>query len=803
MDDLKVETARDFVAGERVSAALNAARAGAWRLKVREDQVEWEPPLDQVLRESMRAFTGSEESFLSCIHPDDIDMVRDVIQAAKETGGEFECEFRLALHNRGRWMQMRGKSNNDDLANPEVSGIGFEVTQRRNSDFRFEAFYELSTALNRVTDAAEVFESAIDAIMKILSADRASILLFDEDGILRFRAWRNLSTNYRDQVEGHTPWSKETKRPDPITISVVSEETLGPLASTIAEEGIQSLAFVPLCCENGLLGKFMVYFDHPREFTPMEIGVAETIAGHVSYAIERQASDQARARLASIVQNSDDAIISKSLEGKILSWNDAAERIFGYSAEEAVGRHISLIVPEDRLDEENGILARLGAGERIDHFETVRRTKSGRSVLVSITVSPIRDSLGRIVGASKISRDIRDIRRSKEVLEALLRIGARFSSTLDPDILLDMLLEEAGQLVGATSGSAGYFTGDALQASVHYDNGKTERDTFPWMSRSELAEGEPNADEVCCRLLERFGQTEPERSVLTPILDSRGTLLGAFCLIGKGDGSPFEAVDRQLLGAIANAVSPALQNALAYRTQQETEQRLKEADNRKNEFLATLAHELRNPLAPIQTSVNLLQLKKSESHETMVATSVIERQVKQMARLIDDLMDVSRITQGRIQIHREKVQLNAILQESIDNARPLMEKQGHRFTWELGEDMIVDGDPVRLVQIFGNLLNNAAKYTEPGGEVHLRTRRDGDTVSVEVRDTGIGIPPGNLPNIFEMFAQETPALSRSQGGLGIGLWLVQRLAELHGGSIRAYSAGPGKGSTFTLSLPTA
>ena len=257
----------------------------------------------------------------------------------------------------------------------------------------------------------------------------------------------------------------------------------------------------------------------------------------------------------------------------------------------------------------------------------------------------------------------------------------------------------------------------------------------------------------------------------------------------------------------------------------EAEAALKEADRRKNEFLATLAHELRNPLAPVRNAVEILRMKGPDIQELHWARDIIDRQTQAMARLIDDLMDISRINQGKIELKREQVELAKIVQGAVETSRPLIESMGHELTVTLPPGtVIVDADLTRLAQVFLNLLNNAAKYTERGGRIELvarvewrvtsgepenpsslatrHTTHDTPVVVVSVTDTGIGIPADKLPTIFEMFSQVEGALSRSQGGLGIGLCLVKRLVEMHGGSVEARSGGLGQGSEFVVRLPT-
>jgi two-component system CheB/CheR fusion protein len=232
------------------------------------------------------------------------------------------------------------------------------------------------------------------------------------------------------------------------------------------------------------------------------------------------------------------------------------------------------------------------------------------------------------------------------------------------------------------------------------------------------------------------------------------------------------------------------------------ERALAEADRRKDEFLAMLAHELRNPLAPIRNAVHVLRRSDGPEDRIEWARDVIERQVEHLARLIDDLLDVSRITQGRITLRKEKVELMTIVARAIETSRPLVEARKHELSVSLPQAPVqLECDPTRLVQVLSNLLDNAAKYTEEGGQIWLIAENAWEEVVIRVKDTGVGIPAELLPCVFDLFKQADRSLARSQGGLGIGLTLVRRLVELHGGRVEAASAGPGRGSEFAIRIP--
>jgi signal transduction histidine kinase len=244
----------------------------------------------------------------------------------------------------------------------------------------------------------------------------------------------------------------------------------------------------------------------------------------------------------------------------------------------------------------------------------------------------------------------------------------------------------------------------------------------------------------------------------------------------------------------------ALQGEVAERTR--AEQALKEADRHKDEFLAMLAHELRNPLAPIRNAVHLMKMKALEDPQLKLSRDIIERQLIQLSRLVDDLLDVSRITRGKINLTRQRVELGELVARAVETVTPVIEARGHTLDVELpNPSLAIYGDPMRLTQALGNVLGNAAKYTDGGGHITLRAQRRRRDVEISVRDTGIGIPPEVLPCIFDLFTQVDQRSGRPQGGLGIGLALVRQLVEMHGGAVTAASEGPGKGSEFVIRLP--
>lgn len=321
----------------------------------------------------------------------------------------------------------------------DISGLKDLESASTNRAEEQASLYRFTDLLYRASQVDQVFDAALDAIFAGLKCNRASILLFDDAGVMQFVASRGLSQQYRTAVTGHTPWKPGERDAHPITIEDFEQtDESQSLKAIIRGEGLRALAFIPIAANGGVIGKFMVYHDKAHLFTDAEMLHALTIARQLGFAIERQrareyrtGAEGVRNLLSAIVANSDDAIISKDLSGIISSWNKGAERLFGYTPDEIIGRSVLTLIPTDLHHEEPGIIARISRGERIEHFETVRRRKDGSQFFVSLTVSPVKDASGAIIGASKIARDITERRRAEEQRNLLLNeLNHRVKNTL-------------------------------------------------------------------------------------------------------------------------------------------------------------------------------------------------------------------------------------------------------------------------------------------------------------------------------------------------------------------------------------
>jgi PAS domain S-box-containing protein len=536
------------------------------------------------------------------------------------------------------------------------------------------------------------------------------------------------------------------------------------------------------------------------------------------------------ALLAAIVDSSNDAIVSKTLEGRILSWNAGAARIFGYTAAEAIGQSITIIIPPELQEEEKRIIAKVRGGERIDHFDTTRITKDGRRIPISLTVSPVRDSRGVIIGASKVARDISE---RKDAERALLESERRL--TVEADALarlnewstqlwrsrslaegLDEMLTAVIELLGADKGIVQLLDAEDSTLSVVAQRG-FEPEFLDFFRAVSVSEGSAWGRALRFKhriVIEDVGTDssfEPYRAVAriadfrsvvsTPLLSAEGALLGTvsthFRLIHRPSTQELRRLDLYLRQACDFIQRCKLEQIL-----QQNEEALRDADRRKDEFLALLAHELRNPLAPIRYTLAANRKPGRTPEQQKRAEEVIERQVTHMTRLLDDLLDVSRITRSTLELKKSPNELTLVVGSAIETARPILDAKHHALSVDLPKHAVrLEADLVRLAQVFSNLLINAAKYTDPGGQIHLRAAQEGNEVVVAIRDNGIGISADMMPRLFTMFSQAQAALGRAEGGLGIGLSLVRGLVTLHGGRVEARSDGPGKGSEFIVRLP--
>ena len=633
--------------------------------------------------------------------------------------------------------------------------------------------------------------------------------------------------------------------------------------------------------------------------------------------------------LAAIVASSDDAIIAKNLNGIIQSCNPAAERLFGYRSSELIGRSVRILIPPDRQAEEDEILARIGRGDRVDHFETVRLTKDGRPIDISLTVSPVRDSSGTIIGVSKVARDITERKRAAAALAAQLEwfrvtlasIGDGIIAA-DPEGRVSYMNGVAERLTGWRSDEA---RGKPLADVFHILNEDTRQrveNPASVVIRSGRIVGLANHTV----LIARDGTERPIADSAAPILEDRGQILGVVLVFRDfteqrraeealaeqrewfettlesiGDAviatdvrgrvvfmNPvaehltgwrmddardracadiFNVVNEQTLRTVENPVTRVLQDGavvglanhtlliaadgttrpiddsgapirnrdgrivgvvlvfrdVSDRRRGETEreaaaserERLlgaeraaraeaERANRLKDDFVAMVSHELRTPLNAILGWTELMQKQPDNRELAGRGLDIVVRNTKLQTQLISDLLDISRIVSGKLQLEIQSVDLPSVIEAAIETVEPAAHAKGIQIGRQLAADTgPMAGDPARLQQVVWNLLSNAVKFTPAGGQIRVVLRAIGAHAQIVVEDNGVGIPAEFLPHVFDRFQQADVSRARRFGGLGLGLSIVKNLVQFHGGTVKAESEGEDRGARFTIALPLA
>jgi PAS domain S-box-containing protein len=468
----------------------------------------------------------------------------------------------------------------------------------------------------------------------------------------------------------------------------------------------------------------------------------------------------------------DYAIFILDPQGYVATWNAGAERMKGYKAEDIIGQHFSVFYPQEMLD--RGWPAHeLKTARAEGRFEDEgwRLRKDGSRFWANVVITALRDASGELIGFSKITRDLterrrheEDIRHSEEQFRLMVEAVQDYAIfMLDPDGRVASWNEGAQRIKG-------YRPSEII--GQHFSRFyPAERVAAGWPEHElQMARAYGHFEDEGWRL-RKDGSRFWANVVITAVHDPSGTLRG------------FAKVTRDL-------------------TEKQRIETLEAEGQRISEFLAMLGHELRNPLAPIRNAVAVMGAKGTADPTTAWARQVIERQVGYLSRLVDDLLDVGRITSGKITLQREPLDLTAVVSRALESARPMHDQRHQVVDVDLGSGPLpVDGDAARLMQVVINLLTNAAKYTPEGGHVWVRLWREGGEAVLSVRDDGVGMSAELVPRVFDVFVQGDRSLERAEGGLGIGLTLVERLLKLHGGTVEAHSAGAGEGSEFVVRLP--
>lgn len=514
--------------------------------------------------------------------------------------------------------------------------------------------------------------------------------------------------------------------------------------------------------------------------------------------------DEKRAMLAAIIESSEDAIISKNLDGGITSWNRAAERMFGYTEQEALGQLIYIIIPQDRHEEEAMIISNLRNGSRVEHFETVRKSKTGKLIHVAITVSPIINGKGEIIGASKIARDITQQKQHEERLQLMHAIGKVISAQLDVSTILQKVTDATTLIAGASFGAFFYnktdskgeaYTLYALSGAKREDFDKfgTPRNTAVFKTTFE-GEGIVRSDDITKD--PRYGKNAPHKGMpdghlpvvsylAVPVVSQTGLPIGGL-LFGHPEAGVFNEEHETLVASIASQAAIALDNAKLY-------EEVNMLSNKKDTFIGFASHELKTPLTTIKGYIQLAEASE------IPAKDILPKISKQLARLegiIADLLDISKIQAGKLDLHFNRTSLQEILNESIESVDFI----DHVIELDHPtQDIELFADQQKITQVLVNLLTNAVKYSAPETCINVSALIMGDEVQISVSDQGEGISKEHLKNIFNQYYRVSMG-KKTPKGMGLGLYISKEIMEGHLGKIWAESE-VGKGSVFHIRFP--
>jgi PAS domain S-box-containing protein len=622
---------------------------------------------------------------------------------------------------------------------------------------------------------AGIARSLADVLLNTLSLDLVYLRLASRPGT---------STEVVRTGQRHAPLDVEQARAL-VDQAIVSDAPSSAVAFPSLEGGRLHLAVTRFGIgeEHGILvaGSRSANFPTERDRLLLGVGANQTAIVLQRRRAEDQTHEQ-RERLLVTLASIGDAVLTTDTAGAVTFMNPVAEALTGWPLDQALGQPLEIVFEiideETRQPAENPVGRVLQEGKVVglaNHTILVAKDRSERPI--DDSAAAIRGKGGEIVGCVLVFRDMSEKKRAEAKLrqagEQAREAEAQFRAMADNIPQLSWMASANGSVFWFnrrwyeyTGATFEQMKGDGWHAVVASDELPRVLQSYA----SSINSGQPWEDTFA--LKRHDGALRWHLSRAMPIKDDDGVVLRWF-------GTNTDITEQRKMAAD-----------------------LAEADRRKNEFLATLAHELRNPLAPIRTGLQVLQRSGSKGGAAEQTRTMMDRQLGQMVRLVDDLMDVSRITSGKMELRKEPVQLTAVVNSAIETSRPFIEQMGHELTVTLPEQPIaVNADLTRLAQVFMNLLNNAAKYSERGSRIYLRVERHGNDVVVSVKDSGVGIAANHLPTIFEMFSQVERSLEKSQGGLGIGLTLVKRLVEMHGGTVEAHSDGPNKGSEFVVRLP--
>lgn len=529
---------------------------------------------------------------------------------------------------------------------------------------------------------------------------------------------------------------------------------------------------------------------------------------------DRLKEEEKQALLSAIVESSQDAIISKNLKGIITSWNTGAERIFGYKEDEIIGKPVTMLIPAERLKEEKHILASIRAGKKVDHFETIRVDKYGRKIPISLTVSPVVNSQKKIIGASKIARNISEqvksqaeIKKYMNNLGILNSIGKSISENMDVQVILQQVTDATTTLTGAAFGAFFYNQeNEEGESMMLYTLSGAPREAFEKFGMPRhtqvfkptfAGQGVVRVDDITKD--PRYGHNRPHDGMpaghlpvvsylAVPVISKTGVVIGGL-IFGHPEKGKFTAEHEAMVSSIAAQAAISLDNSKLF-------EQVKSLSEKKDEFIALASHELKTPLTTIKGYLQVLSKKQTDTMSELFLKKSLD-QVNKLNSLVEDLLNMSRIEAGKLEFRLEEFDLRQMLLEITETFSYL--HKTHQLIYNLGDSpALIEGDKQRIEQAILNLMTNAVKYSPGANKVYLDLKLHRDKVTVIIRDVGIGLTPEQQNQLFSRYyrAENTKGIS----GLGLGLYLTKQIIDRHEGEIYVNSKA-GEGSEFSFTLP--